>query len=84
MVKEDDLSILFTLNLLASANAILLRWVQVGVDVNHFSISSVSKEQSRVRVSINLEVWRVVVLNLLAFPGVVAQIAELGLDLLSL
>lgn len=68
VVKEDHLSILFTLNFSASAHSILLSRVQVRVNIDHLSITSVSEEETCVRVGINLEIWRVSVLDLLTFP----------------
>ena len=68
MVKEDDLSILFTLDLSACADTILLSRVQVWVNIDNLSVTTVSEEESGVRVSIDLEVRGVSVLNLLTFP----------------
>ena len=68
MVEEDDLGILFTLDLSASADTILLARVQVWIHINHLSVTTVSEEETGVRVSIDLEVWGVSVLNLLTFP----------------
>ena len=84
VVKEDHLSILFTLNFSASAHSILLSRVQVRVNIDHLSITSVSEEETCVRVGINLEIWRVSVLDLLSFPWVVAQVSDLWLDLFPL
>ena len=68
MVEEDYLSILFTLNFSAGANAIHLCWVLVRVHVNDFSIAAVSKQEACFRVSVNLKVRGVVVANLLSLP----------------
>ena len=68
MVKEDDLSILFTLDLSACADSVLLCRVQVWVHIDNLSVTTVSEEETGVGVSIDLEVWGVSVLNLLTFP----------------
>ena len=68
MVKENDLSILFTLDLGACADSILLCRVQVWVHIDNLSVTTVSEEETSVRVGIDLEVWGVHVRNLLTFP----------------
>ena len=68
VVKENDLSILFTLDLGACADSILLCRVQVWVHIDDLSVTTVSEEETGVGVGINLEVWGVSVLNLLTFP----------------
>ena len=57
VVEEDDLSILFTLDFSASADTILLGRVQVWVNIDHLSITTVSEEETGVRVGIYLEIW---------------------------
>ena len=84
VIKEDNLCVFFALNLFASANAILVCWVDIWVDIDHFSIATISEEQTLIRVGIHLEVRRVIVLDLLTFPRVVAQVSYLWLNLLNL
>ena len=84
MVKEHNLSIFFALNFLPRADPVLLGGVEIWVHINDFSVPPISEEQARVGIRVDLEIGRVVVLDLLALPRVVAQIGELGLDLLPL
>ena len=83
MIKEDDLGVLFTLDFGASANALLFGWVQVWVDINYLSVTTVPEKEAGVRVCVYFEIRRVCVLNLLTFPRVITQISNLRLDLLS-
>ena len=57
VVEEDDLSILFTLDFSASADTILLGRVQVWVNIDHLSVTTISEEETGVRVGIYLEIW---------------------------
>ena len=57
VVEEDDLSILFTLDFSASADTILLGRVQVWVNIDHLSVTTVSEEKTGVGVGIYLEIW---------------------------
>ena len=84
MIKEDDLSVLLTLDLLTRAHSVLVCSVQVRIHIDDLPISPVPEEKSRVGVGINLEVRGVVVLDLLTLPRVEAQIGHFGLNLLSL
>ena len=72
MVEEDDLSILvaFDLNSLGTVTWWILGWV----DVDDFSISFVSEEQSLVRVCVDSEVWRVVQGWVLSIPVEEAEV----------
>ena len=72
MVEEDDLSILvaFDLNSLGTVTWWILGWV----DVDDFSISFVSEEQSLVRVGVDSEVWRVVQGWVLSIPVEEAEV----------
>ena len=84
MVEEDNLGVLFALDLLPSAHPVLLSLVQVRIHIDDLSVPSISEEQARVAIGIDLEIRGVIVLDLLALPAVVAQIAGLGVDLLPL
>ena len=68
MIEEDDLSVLVAFNFGTGADAILVRVILEGVDVDHFSVTTVTEEEARVGVRIDLEVRGVVVLDLLALP----------------
>ena len=68
MVEEDDLSIVFTLDFSASAYSILLCRVLVWIHIDHLSVTTISEEETGVRVGIDFEIRRVSVLYLLAFP----------------
>ena len=83
MIKEHDLSVLFTFDLGALA-VVPSCDVCVRVHIDDFTIPAVSKQQTSLRVGIHFEVGRVVVVNLLSLPAVVAQVRDFRLDLLSL
>ena len=57
VVEEDDLSILFTLDFSASADTILLGRVQVWVNIDHLSVTTISEKETGVGVGIYLEIW---------------------------
>ena len=84
MIEEYNLSVFVAFNFGTGTDAILVRIIKVGVDVDNFSVTTVTEEETRVGVRIDLEVRGVVVLDLLALPRVVAQIAGLRHNLLSL
>lgn len=84
MIEKDNLRILFTFYLSASANSILLSRVQVWVHIDYLSVTTVSEKETCVRVCVDFEIRRISVLDLLAFPRVITQICSLRLDLLSL
>ena len=61
MVEKYYLSVFLALNLRAHAVVATLK-DRIGVNVNNFSVTSVSKKKAGLRVCINLEVRRVVVM----------------------
>ena len=84
MIEEHNLSVFVAFDFGTGTDTILVRIIKVGVDVDNFSVTTVTEEEARVGVRIDLEVRGVVVLDLLALPRVVAQIAGLRHNLLSL
>ena len=71
MVEEDDLGILFALDFLAHADTVLLFGRQVRIDIDDLPVTPVTEEKTALRVSVDLEVGRVVVDDLLALPRIV-------------
>ena len=83
MIKEHYLSVLFTFDFGALA-VVSSCDVCIGVDIDNLTVPAVPEQETSLRVGIHFEVGRVVVVNLLALPGVVAQVGGFRLDLLSL
>ena len=84
MIEEHDLGVLFTLDVDALAHSIHVGRVLVGIHIDHLSVTAVSEEKTGIRVGVDFEIRGVSVLDLLAFPRVVAQIVNIWLDLLLL
>ena len=80
VIKEDYLSVGWIFDFMPSC--IVAWWVELWVDVDNLSISSISKKESLLRACIGLEVWWVVVTGSLGIPVEVAQISVLWQQLL--
>jgi len=80
MIKKDNLRVVLALNFGACAIVTTL-YRRIGVHVNDLSVTSVSEKQAGFRVCVHLEVRRVIVVNRLTLPRVVAQVCGLGHDL---
>ena len=57
VIEEDNLGVLVAFNFGTRADTVLVSSIQVRVDVDHFSITTVTEEETSIGVRINLEVW---------------------------
>ena len=80
MVKEDDLSIIFTFNF--NSFGTITWWVFVWININNFSIPLISEQETGIGVGVNSEVWRIVQCSVLSIPIKETQICGLWQQLL--
>ena len=66
VVKEDDLSIIFTFNF--NSFGTITWWVFVWININNFSIPLISEQETGIGVGVNSEVWRIVQCSVLSIP----------------
>ena len=80
VIEEDYLGVGWIFDFMPSC--IVAWWVELWVDVDNLSISSISEKKSLFRACIGLEVWWVVMTGSLGIPMEVAQISVLWQQLL--
>ena len=80
MVKEDDLSIIFTFNF--NSFGTITWWVFVWININNFSIPLISEQETGIGVGVNSKVWRIVQCSVLSIPIKETQICRLWQQLL--